>query len=69
LYGYPHQDIINGRLHGARRPDRDDFCAVRRRHHRDEIEDATPTALTAGCNVLLNAVLDRANATPDGQHG
>ena len=26
----------------------------------NEIEDAKPDDLTAGCNVLLNAVLDRA---------
>jgi N-carbamoyl-L-amino-acid hydrolase len=28
----------------------------------NEIEDAKPADLSAGCNVLLNAVLDRANA-------
>ena len=28
----------------------------------NEIEDAKPEDLTAGCNVLLNAILDRANA-------
>jgi N-carbamoyl-L-amino-acid hydrolase len=28
----------------------------------NEIEDAKPAYLTAGCNVLLSAVLDRANA-------
>jgi beta-ureidopropionase / N-carbamoyl-L-amino-acid hydrolase len=28
----------------------------------NEIEDAKPEDLTAGCNVLLNAVLERANA-------
>ena len=28
----------------------------------NEIEDAKPEDLTAGCNVLLNAVLDRADA-------
>jgi beta-ureidopropionase / N-carbamoyl-L-amino-acid hydrolase len=27
----------------------------------NEIEDAKPEDLTAGCSVLLNAVLDRAN--------
>jgi N-carbamoyl-L-amino-acid hydrolase len=27
----------------------------------NEIEDAKPADLTAGCNVLLNAVLERAN--------
>jgi beta-ureidopropionase / N-carbamoyl-L-amino-acid hydrolase len=30
----------------------------------NEIEDAKPEDLTAGCNVLLNAVLETAN--PDG---
>jgi len=28
----------------------------------NEIEDAKPDDLTAGCNVLLNAVLDTADA-------
>jgi N-carbamoyl-L-amino-acid hydrolase len=28
----------------------------------NEIEDAKPADLIAGCNVLLNSVLDRANA-------
>ena len=35
----------------------------------NEIEDAKPEDLTAGCNVLLKAVLDRANAAPAGQPG
>jgi beta-ureidopropionase / N-carbamoyl-L-amino-acid hydrolase len=30
----------------------------------NEIEDTKPEDLTAGCNVLLNAVLDRAGVTP-----
>ena len=34
-------------------------CVGRISHN--EIEDAKPEDLTAGCNVLLNAVLDRAN--------
>jgi len=29
----------------------------------NEIEDAKPVDLTAGCNVLLNAVLDSADST------
>ena len=33
----------------------------------NEIEDAKPEDLTAGCNVLLNAVLERANTAPDKQ--
>jgi hypothetical protein len=32
----------------------------------NEIEDAKPADLTAGRNVLLDAVLDRANAVSDG---
>jgi len=31
----------------------------------NEIKDAKPEYLTAGCNVLLNAVLVRANAASD----
>jgi hypothetical protein len=36
-----------------------------------KIEDAKPEDLTAGCNVLLNAVLERANAaaSPSRDHG
>jgi hypothetical protein len=33
----------------------------------NEIEDAKPEDLTAGCNVLLNAVLDRAAASSTGE--
>jgi N-carbamoyl-L-amino-acid hydrolase len=33
----------------------------------NEIEDAKPEDLTAGCNVLLSAVLDRVNAAPSGE--
>jgi N-carbamoyl-L-amino-acid hydrolase len=35
----------------------------------NEIEDAKPEDLTAGCNVLLNALLDSANATTNGHRG
>ena len=31
----------------------------------NEIEDAKPADLTAGCNVLLNTVLEQANASTD----
>ena len=34
----------------------------------NEIEDAKPEDLTAGCNVLLNAVLDRAAASSTGEN-
>jgi beta-ureidopropionase / N-carbamoyl-L-amino-acid hydrolase len=33
----------------------------------NEIEDAKPADLTAGCNVLLNAVLDQTNAGSTGK--
>ena len=33
----------------------------------NEIEDAKPEDLTAGCNVLLNAVLDRVAAASTGE--
>jgi hypothetical protein len=33
----------------------------------NEIEDAKPDDLIAGCKVLLNAVLDRVNAAPSGE--
>jgi len=65
--GYPHQDIISGAGHDtvylARvAPTAMVFvpCVGGIRHN--EIEDAKPDDLTAGCNVLLNAVLDRADA-------
>ena len=38
----------------------------------NEIEDARPEHLTAGCNVLLHAMLERAGvhaASPDVSHG
>ncbi len=33
----------------------------------NEIEDVKPADLTADCNVLLNAVLERANAASPGE--
>jgi N-carbamoyl-L-amino-acid hydrolase len=33
----------------------------------NEIEDAKPADLTAGCNVLLNAVLEYANTASPGE--
>ena len=72
--GYPHQDIIS-------RAGQDAVCMARVAPtamvfvpciggiSHNEIEDAKPEDLTAGCNVLLKAVLDRANAAPAGQRG
>jgi hypothetical protein len=69
--GYPHQEIVSGAGHDAVymarvAPSAMVFvpCVGGIRHN--EIEDAKPEVLTAGCNVLLNAVLDRANAVSTG---
>jgi len=48
----------SGAREGARRPGSEVFGGI----SHNEIEDAKPEEVTAGCNVLLNAVLDRANA-------
>jgi N-carbamoyl-L-amino-acid hydrolase len=66
-YGYPHQDIISGARHDAVylarvAPTAMIFVPCIGGIGHNEIEDAKPEDLTAGSNVLLNAVLDRANA-------
>jgi N-carbamoyl-L-amino-acid hydrolase len=66
--GYAHQDIISGAGHDAVymarvAPTAMVFVPCVGGISHNEIEDAKPEDLTAGCNVLLNAVLDRANAT------
>src|SRR5205823_3189399 len=66
--GYPHQDIISGAGHDAVymarvAPAAMIFVPCLDGISHNEIEDAKPADLTAGCNVLLNTVLDRANAT------
>jgi len=65
--GYPHQDIISGAGHDAVymarvAPSAMIFVPCVGGISHNEIEDAKPQDLTAGCNVLLNAVLERANA-------
>jgi len=72
--GYPHQDIISGAGHDAVymarvAPTAMVFVPCIGGISHNEIEDAKPEDLTAGCNVLLKAVLDRANAAPAGQPG
>src|SRR5215472_16004663 len=62
--GYPHQDIISGAGHDAVymarvAPAAMIFVPCVGGISHNEIEDARPEDLTAGCNVLLNAVLDR----------
>ena len=63
---YPHQDIISGAGHDAVyvarvAPTAMIFVPCVGGISHNEIEDAKPDDLTAGCNVLLNAVLEAAN--------
>jgi N-carbamoyl-L-amino-acid hydrolase len=65
--GYPHQDIISGAGHDAVymarvAPAAMVFVPCVGGISHNEIEDAKPDDLTAGCNVLLNAVLEAADA-------
>jgi N-carbamoyl-L-amino-acid hydrolase len=70
--GYPHQDIVSGAGHDAVylarvAPTAMIFVPCVGGISHNEIEDAKPDDLTAGCNVLLNAVLDQAAASSTGQ--
>src|SRR5271156_5390622 len=63
----PHQDIISGAGHDAVymarvAPTAMIFVPCVGGISHNEIEDAKPDDLTAGCAVLLNAILDRADA-------
>ena len=65
--GYPHQDIISGAGHDAVymariAPTAMIFVPCVGGISHNEIEDAKPEDLTAGCNVLLNALLETADA-------
>ncbi|HEX2150795.1 MAG TPA: Zn-dependent hydrolase [Stellaceae bacterium] len=65
--GYPHQDIISGAGHDAVymarvAPTAMIFVPCIGGISHNEIEDAKPEDLTAGCNVLLNALLETAHA-------
>src|SRR6202040_1850059 len=69
---YPHQEIISGAGHDAVylarvAPAAMIFVPCVGGISHNEIEDAKPEDLTAGCNVLLNAVLDRAAASSTGE--
>ena len=60
----PHQDIISGAGHDAVymarvAPSAMIFVPCVGGISHNEIEDAKPADLTAGCAVLLNAILDR----------
>ena len=65
--GYRHQDIISGAGHDAVymarvAPTAMIFVPCVGGISHNEIEDAKPEDLTAGCNVLLNALLETADA-------
>jgi N-carbamoyl-L-amino-acid hydrolase len=65
--GLPHQDIVSGAGHDAVyvarvAPTAMIFVPCVGGISHNEIEDAKPEDLTAGCNVLLNAVLEAADA-------
>jgi beta-ureidopropionase / N-carbamoyl-L-amino-acid hydrolase len=64
---YPHQDIISGAGHDAVymariAPTAMIFVPCVGGISHNEIEDAKPEDLTAGANVLLNALLESADA-------
>jgi N-carbamoyl-L-amino-acid hydrolase len=68
--GYPHMDIISGAGHDAVymarvAPTAMIFVPCVGGISHNEIEDAKPEDLAMGCAVLLNAVLERANAGAD----
>jgi len=70
--GYPHQDIVSGAGHDAVylarvAPSAMIFVPCVGGISHNEIEDAKPADLTAGCNVLLNALLDSADAGGGGK--
>ena len=65
--GFSHQDIVSGAGHDAVymariAPTAMIFVPCKDGISHNEIEDARPADLAAGCTVLLNAVLERANA-------
>jgi len=71
VQGYPHQDIVSGAGHDAVylariAPSAMIFVPCVGGISHNEIEDAKPEDLTAGCNVLLNAVLEADAAVVSG---
>jgi N-carbamoyl-L-amino-acid hydrolase len=68
--GFPAMDIISGAGHDAVymarvAPTAMVFVPCADGISHNEIEDAKPEDLTMGCTVLLNAMLERANARDD----
>ncbi len=65
VHGYSHRDIVSGAAHDAVyvarvAPTAMIFVPCEGGISHNEIENATPEDLAAGCNVLLHAVLERA---------
>ena len=63
----PHMDIVSGAGHDACylsrvAPTAMIFVPCENGISHNEIEEATPADLEAGCNVLLQAIIERANA-------
>jgi N-carbamoyl-L-amino-acid hydrolase len=63
--GYPHMELVSGAGHDAIHvadlcPAAMIFVPCKDGISHNEIEEAKPEDLTAGCNVLLQAMLDRA---------
>ena len=64
-YGYPQRDLVSGAGHDAIYlasvcPAGMIFVPCKDGISHNEIEDAKPEHITAGCNVLLHAMLERA---------
>ncbi len=67
LHGYQHRDIISGAGHDACylskvAPTAMVFVPCKDGLSHNELESATPSDLAAGCNVLLHAMLERAES-------
>lgn len=67
MLGYPHREMISGAGHDAVylsrvAPTSMIFVPCEGGISHNEAENAKPSDLEAGCNVLLHAVLDRANS-------
>jgi beta-ureidopropionase / N-carbamoyl-L-amino-acid hydrolase len=72
--GFAHRDIVSGAGHDscyiARvAPTAMVFIPCKDGISHNEIESATPEDLAAGCQVLLDAAVERANALGDGRKG
>ena len=69
MLGDPHREIVSGAAHDAVylsrvAPTAMIFVPCKDGISHNEIEDARPEHLEAGCNVLLHAVLARARVRP-----